>query len=133
MSTIAYQPIGVVESSFVEPLRPEIIRTVESHLVLCPCFAPAVSALEIGQYLLVIYHLHRVRPWHGQLMPELFARRIASRPNPIGVTLARVVALEDSTITVVGLDAIDGSPILDIKPYKPIFDAPPVHPAEREP
>ena len=65
-----------------------------------------------------------------QVSAELFTKRTANRPNPIGVTLTRVVAWQDATITVVGLDAMDGTPILDIKPYKPIFDAPPVTPEE---
>jgi tRNA (Thr-GGU) A37 N-methylase len=105
---------------------------VDSRLVLEARFAPAVVALEIGQHLLVIYHLHCAEAWHEHHMAELFTRRIASRPNPIGVTLTQVVALNGATVTVVGLDAVNGSPILDIKPYKSIFDAPPIHPAERE-
>jgi len=132
MLAIAYNPIGIVESPIIEPLRPEVIRAVKSRLALHPCFAQAVAGLEVGQHLLVIYHIHHVRPWQDDLMPELFTRRIAGRPNPIGVTLTRIVALNDSTITVVGLDAINGSPILDIKPYQPIFDAPPVQPQVRE-
>ena len=132
MSAITYQPIGVVECPIAESLRPEVIRTVQSRLVLEPRFAPAVAALAVGQHLLVVYHLHRAEEWIHHHSAELFTRRIACRPNPIGVTLTRIVALNGSTITVVGLDAIRGSPILDVKPYKPILDAPPVHPAEPE-
>lgn len=131
MSAIEYHPIGIIECAVTEPLRPEIIRAVESRLVLEPHFAPAVAALEVGQHLLVVYHLHRVVQWQDRCMKELFTRRIACRPNPIGVTLTRIIALNGSTITVVGLDAINGSPILDIKPYKPIFDVPPVIKEER--
>ena len=133
MPVIAYNPIGIVENPIAEPFRPEVIRAIESRLVLQPRFAPAVAALEVGQQLLVIYHLHRSEEWQDRLMPELMTRRIACRPNPIGVTLTRIVSLNSSTITVVGLDSINGSPILDIKPYKSIFDAPPVHPTEHEP
>ena len=132
LTIIQYCPIGFVESPIAAPLRPDEMRKVESQLVLGPYFALAVAALEVSQHLLVVYHLHRAEPWEDHHMPELFTRRIASRPNPIGVTLTRVVALEGSTITVVGLDAIDGSPILDIKSYKPIWDEPPVDPPERE-
>ena len=131
MSPIVYSPLGIVESPIAEPLRPEMIRAVEARLVLEPRFVPAVATLELGQHLLVVYHLHRSEAWHASLMPVWLTRRIACRPNPIGVTLTRIVALQDATITVIGLDAINGSPILDIKPYKPIFDAPPVHPLER--
>jgi tRNA (Thr-GGU) A37 N-methylase len=126
-----YRAIGTVECAITEALRPEVIRAVESQLVLEPEFAPAVAALEVGEYLWVAFHLHKAEAWHSAHMEQLFKRRIACRPNPIGVTLTRIVAAEGSTITVIGLDAIDGSPILDIKPYKPIFDTPPVHPARR--
>jgi tRNA (Thr-GGU) A37 N-methylase len=127
---IQYLPIGLVECLICNPLRPEEMRGAESRLVLEPRFAPAVAALEVGQHLIVMYSLHRAEAWQEARMPELFTRRIACRPNPIGVTLARVVALSGSTITVVGLDAMDGSPILDIKPYKTIWDEPPVDPTE---
>ncbi len=134
MSSIYYHPIGYVHSPITAPLRPEEMRGVECRLVLEPRFAPAVAALEIGQHLIVVYHLHRVVGNADASVPyssELFTKRTANRPNPIGVTLTRVVAWADATITVVGLDAIDGTPILDIKPYKPIFDAPPVTPGEK--
>jgi tRNA (adenine37-N6)-methyltransferase len=130
---LAYDAIGRVESEIHDLRRPEETRGLPARLVLEPRFAPAVSALAIGQHLWVITHLHQARPWEDRWMPELFTRRIASRPNPIGVTLVRVVALEASTITIVGLDAVDGTPILDIKPYQPIWDAPPVTPQERKP
>ena len=130
---VVYEPIGRVEATFTEPLPPEQMRGVPARLVLEPRFAPAAAALKEGDHLLVIYHLHRAAPWHAGHVAELFRRRTACRPNPIGITLTRVVACAGSTITVVGLDAIDGSPILDIKPYKPIYDVPPVDPAERLP
>ena len=125
-STISYKSIGYVESFTNELLRPEIIRAAESRIVLESRFIQAVARLKVGQHLWVIYHLHQAEYWQDRFIPELFIHRIASRPNPIGITLVRVVALEDSIITVVGLDAINGSPIIDIKPYKPIFDGPPV-------
>lgn len=118
----------MVECAAHAPIRPELIREQPARLVLEARFAPAAAALEPGQSLLVIYHLHRAEPWREELMPELFRRRIACRPNAIGVTLVRVLAWEAApqavTITVVGLDALDGSPILDIKPYQPVWDAP---------
>lgn len=96
--------------------------------MLEPGLEPAVAELEVGAHLVVVYHLHRAPGWDARCTGELFTRRSPCRPNPIGVTLVRVVATEGSTITVIGLDAIDGSPILDIKPYKPILDKPPVEP-----
>jgi tRNA (Thr-GGU) A37 N-methylase len=129
---VEYWPIGVVRCPIREPLRPEEMRGIEAVLVLEERLAPAVAALQRGDHLWVISHLHRVEPWSDRQMAALFRRRTASRPNPIGVTLVRVVSVRDSTVTVVGLDAIDGTPILDMKPYKPVYDTLPVHPAERD-
>jgi tRNA-Thr(GGU) m(6)t(6)A37 methyltransferase TsaA len=125
---VTYRPIGVVASPVREAIRPELIRGVESRLVLEPGFEPAVAALEVGAHLVVVYHLHRAEAWDARPTDELFTRRSPWRPNPIGVTLVRVVATKGWIISVIGLDAIDGSPILDIKPYKPLFDEPPVEP-----
>lgn len=133
LRVVEYHPIGVVECAVREALRPEEIRGVESRLVLESRFAPSVAALEVGQHLVVVYHLHRAKESQDWHVTELFTRRMASRPNPIGVTLTRVLALAGSTITVVGLDAIDGSPILDIKPYKRIWDERPVEPSSHPP
>jgi tRNA (Thr-GGU) A37 N-methylase len=130
---VEYRPIGFVECSFAEPTRPEVVCGVESKLVLETRFASAIAALEVGQHLFVVYHMHWPELWRDQHMPELFTRRAACRPNPIGVTLTRVVALSGSTITVAGLDALNGLPILDVKPCQAIWDEPPVEPTERAP
>ena len=127
---VVYRPIGVVRSEVAEPAAPETIRGLPARLVLDPSLEPAVAALSVGDHLVVVYHLDRAEPWDERHAADLLTRRMPSRPNPIGVTLVRVVATEGSTITVVGLDALDGSPILDIKPYKPVFDEPPVEPTE---
>jgi len=113
---VTYHPIGVVASPVKELLHPLEIRAVPARLVLEPRFAPAVAALAVGQELVVIYHLHRIEPWDDTDMATLFVRRKPCRPNPIGVTRVRVIALEGSTITVEGLDAVDATPVLDIKP-----------------
>lgn len=132
MFPITYMPIGTVESRLREPLRPEEMRRVPARLVLEPRFERAAAAVEAGQHLWVLYHLHRVEPASARPPADLFTRRIAARPNPVGLTLVRVLAVQGRVLTVVGLDAIDGTPILDLKPYKAIWDKPPVHPAERE-
>jgi tRNA (Thr-GGU) A37 N-methylase len=95
-------------------------------IILEERFTPAVEALEAGQHLIVVFHLHRAEDWQEQKMPELFKRGLPCRPNPIGVTMVQIVALQGSTLTVIGLDAVDGTPILDFKPYKSIFDSPSV-------
>ncbi len=73
---IVYRPIGIVECSITEPLRPELMRGKESRLALDSRFALAVAALEVEQHLIVVYYLHRAKVWQDDLTPELFIRRI---------------------------------------------------------
>lgn len=103
-----------------------------AYLALEPGFAQAAAALKPGQLIWVLYHLHQVKPNPHEIPFGLFTRRINQRPNPIAVTLAQVMRVKGTQIEVVGLDAIDGSPILDIKPYQTIWDAPPVIPQKRK-
>jgi len=128
MDPILYHPIGTVISSFHQALRPEDMRGEQACLSLEPELSQATSALHVGQHIWVIYHLHQVEHKPNIISPGLFTRRINQRPNPIAVTLVQVVGVEGTHINVVGLDAVDGSPILDIKPYQTIWDVPPVIP-----
>lgn len=117
---ITYRPIGMVSCPVTDLVRPQAIRAVPAQLMLEPRFAPAVAALAVGQELLVLFHLHRIEPWDERDVATLFTHRGPRRPNPIGATRVRILALEGSTITVEGLDAVDGTPILDLKLEKPL-------------
>jgi tRNA (Thr-GGU) A37 N-methylase len=132
MAPIFYTPIGTVESPLREPLRPEEMRGVPARLLLEPRLARAAAALKPGQHLWVVYALHLIEPVTASPPADLFTRRTPVRPNPVGITLVRVAAVQGTAITVIGLDAVDGTPVLDLKPYAPIFDAPPVDPADWE-
>jgi tRNA (Thr-GGU) A37 N-methylase len=79
---VAYRPIGTVAGPIREPLRSELIRSMESRLVLEDRFEPAVAALEVGQHLLVVYHLHRAPAWDARDTEELFTRRSALPAKP---------------------------------------------------
>jgi tRNA-Thr(GGU) m(6)t(6)A37 methyltransferase TsaA len=82
--------------------------------------------------VIVLYHLHLVHGHELTVVPFLddaahgiFATRSPKRPNPIGLSVYRLVHVDGARIDVMDVDAVDGSPILDIKPYVPAFDAPP--------
>ena len=92
------------------------------------------KGLEEFSHLVIVFHMHQAthdpktdllrRPRGRADMPEvgIFAQRAKHRPNPIGITAVRLLEIQDSTLIVQGLDAIDGSPVIDIKPYVPEFD-----------
>jgi tRNA-Thr(GGU) m(6)t(6)A37 methyltransferase TsaA len=133
MDDVEARPIGVVRCTVAEP-RDDDWGDVVSELHLDQDLAPGLVGVEQFSHALVIFWMHRSsfdadadlvrRPRGRQDMPELgiFAQRAKHRPNPIGVTAVRVVARKGAVLTVKGLDAIDGTPVLDVKPYVPAFD-----------
>jgi len=128
------QTIAVVHSPVSEPVD-EGWGDIEARIVLEPAFRAGLKGLGEFSHVLVVALLHGAafdparhlvrRPRGLADMPELgiFAQRAKDRPNPIGITVVPLVSVEDDGITVRGLDAIDGTPILDLKPYFPAFDS----------
>lgn len=119
-------PIGHVENQFDAPTAGNTIRAEESQLVIKPEFLGGLDGIEAGHEILVIFHFHLAEPrgynlhQHprgNQSRPKqgVFALRSPYRPNHIGVTQAKIVSIEGNTLTVTGLDAINQTPILDLK------------------
>lgn len=122
--TVTLRPIGYVESEITEPASPDEIRMIESRIILDPALIQGLQGIEPGQQIMVIFYFHhsegydllqhphgdRSRPKRG-----VFALRSPHRPNPIGVTVVELVGIEDNIIRVLGLDAIQGTPVLDLK------------------
>ncbi len=107
---------------------------VESRIEVEPAFAAGLEGLETFSHVVVLFLLHldpdgepprlKRRPRGRADMPELgvFAQRARMRPNPVGITTCEIVRLEPGRLVVRGLDAVDGTPVLDLKPYVPAFD-----------
>ena len=133
---ITVRRIGTVRSSAREKVD-ENWGAVECLIELEPEYRAGLRGLEAFSHVLVVAFLHGaafeparhlVRRPRGQAdMPELgiFAQRAKDRPNPLGITVVPIVAVEPTGVRVRGLDAIDGTPILDLKPYFPEFDSAP--------
>jgi tRNA-Thr(GGU) m(6)t(6)A37 methyltransferase TsaA len=130
---VTFTPIGIVHSNFGEPEDPKTMRNTLSTLEIDEKYREALTGIEKFRHIIVIYHIHRalgyemmVHPMGDESMDKrgLFATRTPRRPNPIGLTVVEVLNVQEEKITVTGLDALDGSPILDIKPYEEHFDSP---------
>jgi len=131
--SINIEEIGRVKSPVLEPTD-ENWGSIESEIHLNPTLAAGLRGLEKFSHLIVIFFMHQAsfdtekhllrRPQGRDDMPELgiFAQRAKHRPNPIGITAVELLGREGNVLQVRGLDAIDGTPVLDIKPYFPIFD-----------
>jgi len=120
-----YKPIGYVESAFDEPVAPDVLLAAESRIVLDPALMEGLVGVLPGQRLMVIFHFHRSSGYELLQHPRgddsrprrgVFALRSPRRPNPIGVTVVDVLAVEGNVLRVRGLDALNGTPVLDLKP-----------------
>ena len=94
------------------------------------CYAPALAGVESCTHLLVLYWMHQARrdlalqvPRHYGQQRGTFALRSPVRPNPIAASVVKLVAIEGARLSVIGLDCLDGTPLLDIKPYFASTDA----------
>ena len=125
--------IGQVESPAAEPVD-EGWGAVISRVVLLPEFRPGLLGLDAFSHVIVVTWLHRAafdparhlvrRPRGLASMPKvgIFAQRAKDRPNPLGITVVPLLEVRPESIVVRGLDAIDGTPVVDIKPYYPQYD-----------
>ena len=122
---VTYKAVGFVENEFDEAVASDLIRATESRIILDPVHVDGLSGLEAGQQIMVIFYFHRSQGYDLLQHPRgdasrpprgVFALRSPRRPNPIGVTMVDLVAIEDNVLWVKGLDAINGTPVLDLKP-----------------
>jgi tRNA-Thr(GGU) m(6)t(6)A37 methyltransferase TsaA len=122
---IVYRAIGHVENDFDKPAPPPEIRAVESRIVLDPALRGGLKGLRPGQKVMVVFCFHRSQGFDLLQHPQgdrnrprrgVFALRSPHRPNPIGVTVVDLLAVEGNVLQVRGLDALNGTPVLDLKP-----------------
>ena len=133
MKKIVLEPIGVVKNS-VENKKDVSWGEDISTIVLNEEYCTSLKGLEDFSHVIVLYHLDKAnydsqkhlqrRPQNREDMPlvGIFSQRGKDRPNRIGMTSVEIVSVSERELTVKGLDAIDGTPVLDIKPYYPVYD-----------
>jgi tRNA-Thr(GGU) m(6)t(6)A37 methyltransferase TsaA len=121
---ITFTPIGYVENDFDAPVMLETIAAAESRVVVAPEFAEGLTGLEPGQRVMIVFYFHLVQfyvllqhPRGDRSRPKrgVFALHTPYRPNPIGVTVVDLLSVERNVLRVRGLDALNGTPVLDIK------------------
>jgi tRNA-Thr(GGU) m(6)t(6)A37 methyltransferase TsaA len=136
---ITYTPIGVIHSSFSElagmPIQAVAAQGVPGWIDVDPAYRDGLQDLDGFSHLYLIYHLHRVPAGSLKVVPFLdeqphgvFATRSPRRPNPIGLSIVRLISVQDLRLEIEDVDVVEGTPLLDIKPYLPEFD---VRPADR--
>ena len=130
---ISYEPIGVIQSPFAGiknvPIQPPAAEGVRGTVTVFDEFAAGLKDLEGFSHIFLLYHFHRVAQSRLTVVPFLdsaprgvFSTRAPTRPNPIGLSIVRLLAIEGNVLQVENVDIVDGTPLLDIKPYVPAFD-----------
>jgi tRNA (adenine37-N6)-methyltransferase len=132
--TVRYRPIGVIHTPYREPAGTPVQTTSfvgsAGHVEIDPAFSAGLRDLDGFSHLILLYHLHRVGVMRLTVTPFLddrehgvFSTRSPARPNPIGLSVVRLVGIEGTRLDIEDVDMIDGTPLLDLKPYVPAFDA----------
>ena len=127
------QPIGIIRTAFREPpgtpIQPGAAAGAEGIVEIDPRYAEGLNDLEGFERIWLVYWFHQaasprltVRPYMDAVERGLFATRAPCRPNPIGISCVRLLRVEGCQLHVADVDMLDGTPLLDIKPYAPQLD-----------
>jgi len=130
---ITYTPIGVIRSEHLvpekTPIQPAYAKGCKGRAEVLPEFAEGLRDLEEFSHVYLLYHLHQaapasllVRPFLQDFEHGVFATRSPLRPNPIGLSIVELIRREGNVLYLDGVDILDGTPLLDIKPYTAKFD-----------
>ncbi|HEY1365543.1 MAG TPA: tRNA (N6-threonylcarbamoyladenosine(37)-N6)-methyltransferase TrmO [Gaiellaceae bacterium] len=133
LKPVVYRPIGIARTRYSTPagmpLQSVAAPDEPGRIELDPELEPGLRDLDGFSHVYVISHLHRsapgdllVVPFLDQTQRGVFATRSPRHPNPIGLSIVRLLGVDGSTLHVTGLDLLDGTPVLDVKPYVPTFD-----------
>ena len=128
-----YKPIGIIHTPFSQteemPIQPAGASGVTGTVEVFKEFRDGLKDLGGFSHIILLYHFHQsqgfdlhVVPFMDSELRGIFATRAPKRPNPIGLSVVRLMRIEESTLYVENVDIVDGTPLLDIKPYVPEFD-----------
>ena len=133
-----YRPIGVIHSDFKSsigtPIQPVASLASVAKVEVFPEFAEGLRDIDGFSHIILIFHMHLVTKPQLEVVPFLdtethgvFATRSPARPNPIGFSVVELEKIKGNKLYVKGVDIIDGTPLLDIKPFVPAFDVRQAH------
>jgi len=133
MGEVRYEPIGVIRSPFEGiadmPIQPAGAKGVGGAVELKPEYADGLKDLDGFSHVILLYHFHLaqgcellVKPFMDDELRGVFATRAPKRPNAVGISVVRLTGIEGTTLRIEDVDILDGTPLLDIKPYVPDFD-----------
>ncbi len=129
-----FKPIGIVHSPFKEaigtPIQPKAAKGIKGTVEVFTEFADGLADLDGFSHIILICNFHLVQkpklkviPYMDDQQRGVFSTRAPSRPNPIGISVVRLNRIENNILYIQDVDIVDGTPLLDIKPYVPEFDS----------
>ena len=132
---IEFTPIGIIHSPFHDPenmpIQPTGAAGIKGRVELFAEYHAGLRDLEGFSHIILLYHFHLGRSFQLEVVPFMdtqprgvFATRAPSRPNMIGLSIVRLEGIENGILDICNIDVLDGTPLIDIKPYVPQFDAP---------
>lgn len=130
---ITFSPIGTIHTPFSNldgmPIQSSGASDVEGTIILDPQYEAGLQDLDGFSHIILLYHFHlskgyrlTVTPFLDTVERGLFSTRAPRRPNPIGLSIVRLVRIDGLSLHVQGVDVLDNTPLLDIKPWVPAFD-----------
>lgn len=133
MKEIVYKPIGIIHSPFKEPtgtpIQPTAGKNIEGTVEVFQEYADGLEDLDGFSHIILLYHFHlcgeaklKVKPFMDDNEHGIFAIRGPARPNPIGISVTRLLKVEGNILHIRDIDILEGTPLLDIKPFVPEFD-----------
>jgi tRNA-Thr(GGU) m(6)t(6)A37 methyltransferase TsaA len=131
---IEFTPIGIIHSPFMVPegmpIQPTGAAGIKGTVEVFENFHAGLKDLDGFSHIILLYHFHRSHGLNLHVVPfmdseprGLFATRAPKRPNPIGISVVQLDKIKDGVLHIQNVDILDGTPLLDIKPYVPEFDA----------
>jgi tRNA-Thr(GGU) m(6)t(6)A37 methyltransferase TsaA len=130
VNSVSFVPIGIVRSPFTDavgtPVQPTAAADVAAEVIIDDAYAAGLKDLDGFSHIVLLFVLDRagpvrllVKPYLDTVQRGVFATRSPHRPNPIGLSITRLVRRDGNVLHIAGVDILDGSPVLDIKPYIP--------------
>ena len=132
--SITIKPIGIIETPFNDlkgmPIQPSGAADIQGTIIINREYEQGLSDIEGFSHIILLYHFHQSKGYNLMVTPfmddqkrGLFSTRAPRRPNPIGLSIVQLIKRDKNRISIKGIDVLNKTPLIDIKPYVPGFDA----------
>ena len=133
MDNIIIKPIGIICTPYLNthnmPIQPIAARGVKGYIEILPEYVEGLKNLEGFSHIILIYHFHKIKGYKLMLIPfmeieerGIFACKAPKRPNAIGISTVKLLKIDGNILHIEQVDMLDGTPLIDIKPFYPRYD-----------